>query len=80
MSPRYVEYGSLMTPPAPFASLSTRLTGFWFEADGDRLDDLCHKVFTEPSGGEVEVRAIGGHVMLTWGDIDRVIPKTPGYA
>jgi len=79
MTPEYVDYGSLMTPPAPFRSLNTDLYGFWFEADRERLDALCRKVFAEPSGGAVDYRPIGEHVMLTWGLIGQVVPETPPY-
>lgn len=77
--PEYVDYGALMTPPGPFRSLGTTLYGFVAQADGDRLDALCQKVFTEPSGGEVDVLALGDRVMLTWGDIERVVSETPPY-
>jgi hypothetical protein len=77
--PQYVDYGALMTPPAPFRSLGTTLYGFWAQADPDRLHALCRKVFAEPSGGRVSARPIGHHVMLTWGLISRVVSQTPPY-
>ena len=78
-TPRFVDYGSLMTPPAPFRSLETELWGFWVDADADRLDALCAKVFTVPSGGAVDVRALGNNILLTWGFIEDVLPTTPPY-
>lgn len=80
MSPEYVEYGALMTPPAPFRSLNTRLWGFWLDADRERLEALCRKVFTEPSHGAVDVRPLGRHVMLTWGSIERVVSEIPEFS
>ncbi len=77
--PQYVDYGALMTPPAPFRSLGTTLYGFWAEADPDRLRALCRKVLGAPSGDRVTARPIGRHVMLTWGVIERVVSETPPY-
>jgi len=70
--PEYVDYGSLMTPPAPFFSAGTKLYGFIAQADGEKLDRLCQKLFTETSGGRHDILAIGHRVMLTWGTIERV--------
>jgi hypothetical protein len=77
--PEYVDYGALMTPPAPFRSLGTTLDGFWAQADPDRLERLCRKVLAAPSGDRVTARPIGHHVMLTWGSIARVVSQTPPY-
>lgn len=77
--PEYVDYGALMTPPAPFRSLNTTLHGFWAQADPDRLQALCRKVFAAPSADRVTARPIGHHIMLTWGQIGRVSSLTPPY-
>ena len=77
--PRYVEYGSMTAVPAPFSSLNTTLHGFWVEADGDLLRALCRKVFAETSSGAVDVRPLGHHVMITWGNIERVVSRTPPF-
>jgi hypothetical protein len=77
--PPYVDYGSMTTVPAPFSSLNTTLQGFWVEADGERLQALCRKVFSETSGGAVDVRPLGHHVMITWGNIERVVSRTPPF-
>jgi Acetoacetate decarboxylase (ADC) len=77
--PQYVDYGALMTPPAPFRSLDTTLYGFWAQADPERLRALCAKVFSEPSGGAVSCRPISRHLMITWGQIARVSSRTPPY-
>jgi hypothetical protein len=76
---QYVDYGALMTPPAPFRSVGTTLYGFWAQADPDRLQALCRKVFNAPSGDRVTARPVGHHVMLTWGSISRVVSQTPPY-
>ena len=81
MTPRdYVQYGSLMTPPAPFDSLGAELFGFIAQADGALLDALCAKVFTEPADHEHDVVAIGDRVMITWGRIARVVSEQDPFA
>jgi hypothetical protein len=77
--PRYVDYGSLMTPPAPFTSLNTSLWGFWAQADGERMAQLCDRVFAQPTGGAVRARPLSHHLMITWGSIGKVVSQTPPY-
>ncbi len=77
--PKYVDYGSLMTPPAPFQSYDTKLWGFWAEGDEGRIKQLCDKMFTAPTAGAVRARPLSRFVMLTWGNIARVVPTTPPY-
>jgi len=78
-APKYVDYGSLMTPPAPFHSFNTKLWGFWAEGDEGRIQQLCDKVFKAPTAGAVRARPLSRFVMLTWGDIGRVVSATPPY-
>jgi hypothetical protein len=77
--PEYVDYGALMTPPAPFSSSGTTLTGFWAQVDRARVAALCDKVFAAPSRGAVACRPIGQHAMLSWGNITRVSSQIPAY-
>jgi uncharacterized protein with NAD-binding domain and iron-sulfur cluster len=77
---RYVDYGPLTTIPGPWRSEDTVLWGFWAKADGGKLDALCHKVFTAPSGGATDFRALGDRVMITWGSIGSVRSLDPAYA
>jgi hypothetical protein len=78
-APEYVDYGTLMTPPAPFTSMNTRLWGFWAEADAERIAQLCDKVFAQPTGGAVRARPLSDYLMLTWGKIAKVVSQTPPY-
>src|SRR6478672_7723167 len=64
-APQYVDYGSLMTPPAPFHSFNTKLWGFWAEGDGTRINHLCDKVFSAPTAGAVRCRPLSHYVMIT---------------
>jgi hypothetical protein len=78
-APEYVDYGALMTPPAPFKSTDTELWGFWAQADGERIAALCDKVFAQPTGGAVRCRPLSDYLMITWGKIGRVDSMTPPY-
>jgi len=78
-APDYVDYGALMTPPAPFRSMNTDLWGFWAQADADRLAALCNKVFAQPTGGAVRCRPLSSYLMITWGNIAEVDSMTPPY-
>ena len=77
--PEYVDYGALMTPPAPFTSMNTSLWGFWARADAERIAQLCDKVFAQPTGGAVRARPLSDYLMLTWGKIGKVVSQTPPY-
>jgi Acetoacetate decarboxylase (ADC) len=77
--PPYVDYGALMTPPAPFQSLNTSLWGFWAQADSERISQLCDKVFAQPTGGAVRCRPLSHYLMITWGSIAKVVSATPPY-
>ena len=79
LGPEYVDYGALMTPPAPFTSMNTSLWGFWAQADGERISQLCDKVFAQPTGGAVRARPLSDYLMLTWGKIAKVVSQTPPY-
>jgi acetoacetate decarboxylase len=77
--PEFVQYGALMTPPAPFRFVGAKLHGFWAKADPEKLSALCERVFAEPSGRAVQYRPMGGEVMLSWGLIDRAFPESEGF-
>jgi hypothetical protein len=77
--PEYVEYGSLATVPGPLRCLGSTQWGFLAEADRDRLDALCRRVFAEPSGGEVDLRPLGSHVLITLGRIERIVSEVAPF-
>ena len=77
--PRFVDYGALMTPPAPFDSRDTTMYGFWAEVDPGRVATLCKRVFDDTTSGAVRCRPIGQHAMLSWGNIGCVSSVTPPY-
>ena len=77
--PEYVEYGSLATVPGPLRCLGSTQWGFLAEADRDRLDALCRRVFAEPSGGEVDLRPLGRHVLVTLGRIERIVSEVAPF-
>lgn len=79
-SDKYVEFGGLTTIPSPYRCDDATLHGFWARADAAKLDRLCERVFSEPSGGSLRFRAVGDRVMLTWGRILTVSSLDPRFA
>ena len=78
-NPKFVQFGAVTTLPAPYLCESAELYGFFFRADHDRLVELCKKVFQEPTGGAVDYRPLGAHLLLTFGRIKRISPQTPPF-
>jgi hypothetical protein len=78
--PDYVDYGSLSTVPGPLRCLGATEWGFSLEADHDKLDALCRRVFAETTGGALDLRPLGRHVLLTLGRIDRLVSDVPGFS
>ena len=78
-NPRFVQFGAMTTLPGPDRCESAELYGFFFRAEHDRLSELCTKVFREPTGGVVDYRPLGHHVLLTFGRIKRIAPQTPPF-
>jgi uncharacterized protein with NAD-binding domain and iron-sulfur cluster len=73
--PAYVNYGGLATAPSPVACEGATLYSFFLEGDHDRLAELCDRVFGQPSGGAVQLRPLGHHVMLTFGIVEKIEPQ-----
>jgi uncharacterized protein with NAD-binding domain and iron-sulfur cluster len=67
--PQYVEYGGIASAAGPFECTDATLDAFLLQADHAHLRALCAKVFGGPSGGAVDYRPLGSHVMLTFGDM-----------
>ena len=49
--PSYVEYGSLATAPGPLLCERARLYCFVLHTDRQRVQQLCDRVFKQPTGG-----------------------------
>jgi hypothetical protein len=73
--PDYVEYGSLATVPGPLRCEGVTQWCFPIEADPDRLDALCRKVFAEPTDGAIDLRPLGSHVILTLGRVEQIVSE-----
>ncbi|HEY2162156.1 MAG TPA: FAD-dependent oxidoreductase, partial [Solirubrobacteraceae bacterium] len=52
----YVDYGALATAPGPLLCERARLYCFFVQADRDRVQRLCDRVFKEPTGGALRYR------------------------
>ena len=75
--PKYVDYGGLTTVPSPFQSLGTTLYAFILEADLEKLRQFCKQVFSDPSGGRADYVPLSRFVMMTVGNIEKIIPAAP---
>jgi len=74
-----VSYGAETTAPPPFRCEGTRLWAYMLEADPDLLGALCARVFAGPSGGAMGYRPIGGHVLVTFGEVPRIVSLAAGF-
>jgi hypothetical protein len=72
--PAYVEFGGLASAPGPLQCDDTTLYVFALQADGEKLDALCRRVFAEPTGGAVDFRPLGDHVVVTFGVVGAIRP------
>lgn len=72
--PPYVEFGGLASAPGPLQCDGTTLYVFALEADGDKLAALCRRVFAAPTGGAVDFRPLGRHVIVTFGVVGAIRP------
>ncbi|QEC50466.1 hypothetical protein FSW04_24720 [Baekduia soli] len=73
-TPPYVEFGGLASAPGPLQCDDTTLYVFALQADAARLDTLCRRVFAGPTGGAVDYRPLGDHVLLTFGVVGAIRP------
>jgi hypothetical protein len=76
----YVEYGSLATVPGPLRCEDVTQWCFPLEADPQRLDALCRKVFAETTGGELDLRPLGSHVIFTVGRVGRIVSEQERFS
>jgi hypothetical protein len=72
--PKYVEFGGLASAPGPLQCDDTTLYVFGLRADGDRLEALCRRVFHDTTGGAVDFRPLGDHVVVTFGVVGAIRP------
>jgi hypothetical protein len=72
--PAYVEFGGLASAPGPLQCDDTTLYVFGLKADRAKLDALCTRVFRDPTGGAVDYRPLGDHVMVTFGVVGAIRP------
>jgi len=77
--PKVVEYGGLTTVPSPFESIGTTLYCFLLEGDLEKLRGFCKQVFSDPSNGQIEYVPLSRFVMMSVGNIEKIIPSTPPY-
>jgi hypothetical protein len=70
--PAYIERGGDLVARPPFMHENAHLRSFFLEADAERLQGLCDRVFNGPSGGALHFRPLGNMVLLTFAQIGRI--------
>lgn len=75
----FIEFGGMTTFPGPYDCSNTTLWGWFAEVDHGKVDRLCQSVFAGATGGKVDYRPLGHHVMVTFGDIADVRPVHEPY-
>jgi hypothetical protein len=77
----YVDYGALATAPGPLLCERSRLYCFFVQADRERVQRLCDRVFKEPTGGALRYRVPRLlPVILTFGTIAGLRSLHPAHA
>lgn len=77
--PRYVERGGDIVAPAPYTARAARTYAFILPADRATIDALLARSFREPSGGAVDIQALGPFVFLTASRIGSLRPSNPPH-
>ena len=79
--PAYVEYGALATAPGPLLCERARLYCFVLKTDRARVQQLCDRVFKEPTGGALRfVVPRLARMILTFGTIAGLRSLHPAHA
>jgi uncharacterized protein with NAD-binding domain and iron-sulfur cluster len=77
----YVEYGALATAPGPLRCERARLYCFLLNPDRARVQQLCDRVFKEPTGGALRYRVPrASPVILSFGTIAGLRSLHPDHA
>ncbi|MEA2210587.1 MAG: hypothetical protein QOF83_535 [Solirubrobacteraceae bacterium] len=77
----YVEYGALATAPGPLLCERARLYCFLVRTDRARVQQLCDRVFKEPTGGALRYRVPRlSPAILTFGTIAGLRSLHPDHA
>jgi hypothetical protein len=76
-----VEYGALTTAPGPLLCEAARLYCFFIKTDPARVQALCDKVLSEPTGGELRYRISRlAPVVLSLGSIGGLRSLAPSHS
>lgn len=79
--PAFVEYGALTTAPGPLLCERARLYTFFVRTDHARVQALCDKVLSAPTGGELRYRVPRrAPVVLSFGTIGGLRSLDPANA
>jgi uncharacterized protein with NAD-binding domain and iron-sulfur cluster len=78
---RYIDYGALATAPGPLLCERARLYCFFVKTDRARIQQLCDRVLSEPTGGALRYRVPRlGPVVLSLGMIAGLRSLHPAHS
>lgn len=63
----YVEFGFRSSYPGPFQCRDADMQMLVLQGHAERIESLVRRTLTEPAGGAVEYRPLGGRVILLYG-------------
>ncbi len=78
--PRYVNRWGFNGSPQPFAAKRVTSSCFVLEGKLSHLEDLCHRFFAEPTGGQIHYRPLTQYVVLTFNQMESVACEDPPYS
>ena len=78
--PRYVDRGGDLVYPPPYLARSVTNYAFFLDADRGRLEQFLARLFAGPSAGAVDIRPIGGEVMLSVALLTEVNSTEPPHS
>ena len=78
--PRYVQRGGDLVYPPPYLARRVTNYAFFLNADQARLEQLFLRLFAGPSAGAVDIRPVGGEVMLSVAQLAAVNSTEPPHS
>jgi acetoacetate decarboxylase len=80
MLPRYVDRGGDLVYPPPYLARGVTNYAFFLQADPASLERTFARLFAEPSGGAIDIRPVGGEVMLSVAQLAEVNSTEPPHS
>lgn len=78
--PRYVDPWGINGSPQPFRGKDVHYYGFVVKADQDRLNAICDRHLTQPTGGKLRYIALVPYVLVVCANVTALHPTTAPYS